>query len=160
MMVFTSISGISVNVDERNEDAHNELHEIEVNTGNIEESNKLVSELIYTILEMQRKHKNEINHSYDSIIKKTKRAKDYEKKQIIKYLGDMTKEERKIEDLHKKYKMGRWDVVDVVNYRPEVYDMERSDMIKQLITDQVEGGEVVQEMIQNVVDLEDYESQL
>ena len=153
------ISGISVNVDERNEDAHNELHEIEVNTGNIEESNKLVSELIYTILEMQRKHKNEINHSYDSIIKKTKRAKDYEKKQIIKYLGDMTKEERKIEDLHKKYKMGRWDVVDVVNYRPEVYDMERSDMIKQLITDQVEGGEVVQEMIQNVVDLEDYESQ-
>ena len=153
------INAISQRVDENNEEEHNQLHEVEVNTGNIEEANKLVGELIYTILEMQRKHKNEINHSYSSIIKKTKRAKDYEKKQIIKYLGDMTKEERKVEDLHKKYKMGRWNVVDVVNYRPDVYDMERNDMIQQLVSDRVEGGDVVQDMVQNVVDLENYESE-
>jgi hypothetical protein len=153
------INAISQRVDETNEEEHNQLHEVEVNTGNIEEANKLVGELIYTILEMQRKHKNEINHSYSSIIKKTKRAKDYEKKQIIKYLGDMTKEQRKVEDLHKKYKMGRWNVVDVVNYRPDVYDMERNDMIQQLVSDRVEGGDVVQDMVQNVVDLENYESE-
>ena len=55
----------------------------------------------------------------------------------------MTIEQHKVEDLHKKYEMGRWDVMDIVNYRPDVYDMEHNDMIQQLVSVRVEGGDVV-----------------
>lgn len=154
-----NISADYTKLNENESQQYNDIQEIEINLGNFEESKKTLANLMISTLQVNLLEKSLTDHSYTTIINKTKKAKDYEKRQIIKYLGNMSIEDRKIEELHKKYKMGRWDVGDYVNYNKDVYDKERDDAIKQLINEPIEGNEVVTEMVQNIIDLETAEKE-
>jgi hypothetical protein len=73
--------------------------------------------------------------SYDQIMKKVNRSKDKEKGRIISYFGNMTIDERKIEDAFKNYKLGRWNVGQqkgLFQYDPKTYERERNEMIAEL----------------------------
>ena len=103
-------------------------------------------------------------HNYDSIKTRTGRSKDHEKKRIIKFLGDMSIENRKIEDLYKRYKMGRWNVglqKGLVHYDKDTYERERNEFIQQMLTgDTVDGEDVVNNMVGDVLDIERHEQEI
>jgi hypothetical protein len=68
--------------------------------------------------------------SYDEIAKKIRKERNIEKEKIIDYLGKMDKDERKVEDMFKRYKMGRWNVglqKGLVQYDEKTYDRERME---------------------------------
>ena len=55
-------------------------------------------------------------------------------------------EQRKVEELHKQFKLERWNVTDIHRYQPDVYDKEKEEMARQLADNSVEGGDVIREM--------------
>lgn len=142
----------------------NALREVDIQTGSDEMSKRSVSRLIVTLLQSEIANKTTINTTYDSVKKRTGGSKDHEKKRIIKFLGDMTIENRKIEDMYKKYKMGRWNVglqKGVIQYDKDTYERERREFVQQLITgDTVDGEDAVRNMVQDVVDLDNYADEL
>lgn len=145
-----SIVAQQLNIDEEDMEEHDRLQEVEIQMGQTEKSNSTVARLMINILEVHIRHKKDINHNYETMTKKTKHAKDYERKQIIKYLGDMTIEERKVEELNKQYKLERWNVTDVHRYQPDVYDKEKGEMARQLADDNIEGGDIMREMNRDI----------
>ena len=140
------------------------VREVDIQAGGEEMSKRSVSRLIVTLLQTEIANKNTINTTYESVKKRTGRSKDHEKKRIIKFLGDMTIENRKIEDMYKKYKMGRWNVglqKGVIQYDKDTYERERREIVQQLMTgDTVDGEDAVRNMVQDVVDLDNYANEL
>jgi len=146
-----------------------DLEEIEINTGVLQTMKKNVGKILTAILKTKRQEKNMINYSYDGIINKTRRSKDYEKKQIIKYLGKMSIELRKIEDTHKQYKLGMWNAglqKGMINYDKNTYDNEMKKINREIIQgidrevaqdEDIGEGAIAMSMIQNVYGVEDLE---
>ena len=89
---------------------------------------------------------------------KVNMAKEREKKGFTDYLGKMSPEARKAEELLKKYRLGKWNVGQqrgLVYYDKETYTRERGEMLAQL-TDDVAGNvhDVVNEMRREIYDIE------
>jgi hypothetical protein len=140
------------------------LEEIDVLQGNKQSLKQNVCNIIVALVNKGIYDKNVLNINYENIIKKTQRSKDYEKKQIIKYLGKMSIEQRKIEDEHKKYKLGMWNVGQqkgLIRYDKNTYNREREEIFK-LIDKERDGDGILEEsaatsMLQNVYTLQDLE---
>ena len=141
------------------------LEEVDVLQGNQVSLKKNVCNVIVALLNKGIYDKEMLNINYSNIIKKTERSKDYEKKQIIKYLGKMSIEQRKIEDEHKKYKLGIWNVGQqkgLIHYDKNTYARERDEIIKMINNkeigndDNTEGVAAIS-MLQNVYSVEDLE---
>ena len=77
---------------------------------------------------------------------------------IIEYLGSMSKEERKVEELFKMYKLGRWNVGNqkgLVSYDKDTYERERNELLTQLQSDEASKQyEQVSEMRREIFDLD------
>ena len=121
-----------------------------------EELKSRISYLLFAICEVEMENKACINYSYKDIMKKVNRSKEREKKGIIEYLGAMSKEERKVEELFKMYKLGRWNVGQqrgLISYDKGTYERERQELIQQLFDDENEGRyEIVSEMRRELFD--------
>ena len=129
-------------VDEDMTNEQNNLEEIQIETGNLLELKERVASLIITFVEVEQENKLALDITYDNIINKVNRSKDKEKQGIISYLGNMSIEERKIEDMFKKHKLERWNIGQqkgIFQYDKSTYDRERNEIIDQLITDQSEA---------------------
>jgi hypothetical protein len=134
------------------------LREVHVVTGNTEELKVRVCSLLLVFLGVEEENKSTVDFSYQDIMQRVNRAKEKEKQGIIKYLGNMSKQERKIEDMFKTYKIGRWNVGQqsgLVKYDKETYDRERGELLQQLYED-VESGEpgIVAEMQMDIYELD------
>jgi hypothetical protein len=130
LLFSQDINGIDVVID-----TENEINEVNIVTGNTEELKMRVAALLISFLNVEEGNKDAIDMSYADIMKKVKRSKDEEKSGIIKYLGDMTIEERRIEQSFKNYKLGRWNVGEqkgLYEYDKETYDRERDELLKRL----------------------------
>jgi hypothetical protein len=91
--------------------------------------------MLLVFLDIEIKNKECINLSYDEIMQKVRRSSEKEKEGIIKYLGDMSIEERRVENMFKNFKLGRWNVGEqkgLVEYDKDTYDRERDDLLRQL----------------------------
>jgi hypothetical protein len=143
------------NVDENQES----ITEIQIYTDNANIHLKSrVASLLYTFLQIDIANKKEINYSYDDVIRKVNLAKEREKKGFVDYLGNMSIENRKSEDLMKKYRLGKWNVGQqsgLFKYNKDTYNRERTEMMEQL-TEDVMGNvhNVVNEMRTSIYDLE------
>jgi hypothetical protein len=135
-----------------------ELQEIEVVTGNKEDLKQRVCSLLLAFIDVERENKEAVNFSYEQVVQRVRRSKEKEKKNIIKYLGDMNIEERKIEDMFKNYRLGRWNVGQqkgLVEYDKETYDRERQELLAELYNDVDNGGvDVVDEMRMDIYELD------
>ena len=60
-----------------------------------------ICSLLVEFIKVEIENKNVIDMPYEEIIKKVNRSKEREKKSIIDYLGKMSREERKVEELFK-----------------------------------------------------------
>jgi hypothetical protein len=126
------------------------LQEIQVTIGNRVELKERVCSLLLAFLDIEDENKDAVDMSYEQIMKKVNRSKDKEKNRIITYFGNMTIEERKIEDAFKQYKLGRWNVGQqkgLFQYDPNTYQRERSEMISQLYDEVPDMNETVAETI-------------
>lgn len=137
----------------------NVLTEVQIytDTMNVEIKSK-VSALLHAYLLIEMNNKKVTNYSYNDVIKKVNMAKEREKKGFIDYLGNMSIENRKAEDLMKKYRLGKWNVGQqrgLIYYDKETYTRERGEMLSQLAED-VAGNmhDVVSEMRREIYDIE------
>ena len=108
------------------------LEEIQIETGNILELKERVASLLTAFIEIEQSNLKSIDMPYDAFMKQVNRSKDTEKQQIISYLGNMSIEERKIEDMFKKHKLERWNIGQqkgIFQYDPSTYDRERSELL-------------------------------
>jgi hypothetical protein len=94
-----------------NEDLdENPLLEVQIELGDIRKIKDQVGELLLLILNDERDTKSATNLSYEDIRFKTQRKRDKEKAQITGAFESMERDERKVEDMLKQFKIGRWNV--------------------------------------------------
>ena len=144
-------------IEENMIETQNNLEEIQIVTGNLLELKEKVASLLVTMLDIEQENKKSIDVSYDKIMKQVNRSKDKEKQGFISYLGNMSIEERKIEDMFKKHKLERWNIGQqkgIFQYDQSTYDRERSENITQLYTDQPDISEEPNMEALDVYDLE------
>jgi hypothetical protein len=126
--------------DDEDDDA---MKEVDIRLGNEAELKTRTAKLLMSFFHMEMENK-ELSISYDEISKRIRKEKNVEKQKIVQYLGEMSKDERAIEDQFKKYKMGRWNVgmqKGLFRYDKQMFERERAEMI----ADGEEGGEDAEE---------------
>ena len=153
-----TIESVRQSVNENHTTILNDLEETEIKADSSDELKSRVASLLQAFLEIEMDNKSTINLSYEEIMKKVNRSKQREKQSIIEYLGNMSKEERKVEELFKMYKLGRWNVGQqkgLVSYDKQTYERERSELLVQLQEDEnTKQYEMVSEMRREIFDLE------
>ena len=153
-----SIESIRQNINESHTTILNDLEETEIKADSTDELKSRVASLLQAFLEIEMDNKSTINLSYEEVMKKVNRSKQREKQSIIEYLGNMSKEERKVEELFKMYKLGRWNVGQqkgLVSYDKDTYERERDELLIQLQNDEsTKQYEAVSEMRREIFDLE------
>jgi len=116
-------------------DAHDAIHEVQIDAGNQMELNSHVAELLIAFLDIDTKTKESVDFSYVNLDAKLRRSRIEEKKLITDYLKNMDNEERRVEDTKKALKLGRWNVgmqKGLVNYDDATYERERNEMIARM----------------------------
>lgn len=153
-----TIESVRQTVNENHTTILNDLEETEIKADSSDELKSRVASLLQAFLEIEMDNKSTINLSYEEIMKKVNRSKQREKQSIIEYLGNMSKEERKVEELFKMYKLGRWNVGQqkgLVSYDKQTYERERSELLVQLQEDEnTKQYEMVSEMRREIFELE------
>ena len=85
------------------------------------------------MLEIIENDKRLINVTTKSIKEDITRTKDKEKDEIVTRLGDLSIEERKVENLKKNLGLGDWGKIKgLVVYETDTYEKERRDMEKRI----------------------------
>lgn len=92
------------------DNTENPLMEVELELGNLRKIKDTTGGLLVVLLKMCMSTKQSVNMSYDEIRFKTQRKRDKEKKQITDAFEKMERNERKVEDMLKQFKIGRWNI--------------------------------------------------
>ena len=109
------------------EDSENDLNEVDIKLGNTEELKGRVAELLLCFLEIEEENKKTLDLTYEDILRKTRRNKDMERTNVVERLGKMSIEQRKGEDMLKKYRLEHWNVGQqkgLYEYDGNVFDRE------------------------------------
>ena len=153
-----NFESVRQSIDENFNNVLDELQESNIISGSTDELKSRVASLLQSFLEIELENKSAVDYSYEEIIKKINRSKQREKLAIIEYLGSMSKEERKVEELFKMYKLGRWNVGNqkgLVSYDKDTYERERNELLTQLQSDEASKQyEQVSEMRREIFDLD------
>jgi hypothetical protein len=159
-------SQIITNITEENDlinENDNELQELQIVVGNKDELKKRVCSMLLSFLDIEVDNKNLINLSYKQLMEKVGRSKEKEKKNIIRNLGNMDIEERRVENMLKNFRIGRWNVGQqkgLVQYDKDTYNRERNEIIMDAL-EEIESGrpDVVTEMMRDIYEIENTEEQ-
>lgn len=138
-------------------DMGNDMIDVQIVAGNQIELKSRVAEMLLVFLEIDETNKEKLDMSYSELEKRVNKSKLKEKKIITDFLKDMDADARRVEDLKKTLKLGRWNVgmrAGLVNYDQARYDEERQEFINQMINGEEEEGAIIQRDV-NDLDLED-----
>lgn len=122
-----------------------DLLAVEISTGDIRELKDTVCSLLLDFIRKDMKNKKSMDLPYSQIARRVKRTKEQEKKSITDFLQNMEKDERKIEDMLKKFKMGRWNVgmqKGVFQYDKDTYGRDREANLARMYNEMNEMNEV------------------
>jgi predicted DNA binding protein len=151
-----TIGELNADADDLDED----LREVNIVTADLTDLQQRTCSLLIAFLNIEKTNKTKVDFSYEQIMQKVGRSKEKEKQNIIKYLGDMSIEERGVENMFKNYRLGRWNVgqqTGLIRYDKETYDRERDELITQLYNE-TEGGTLdTHEELLDVYQLEELE---
>ena len=78
-------------------------------------------------MEIEEENKKTLDLTYEDILRKTRRNKDMERTSVVERLGKMSIEQRKGEDMLKKYRLEHWNVGQqkgLYEYDGNVFDRE------------------------------------
>jgi len=144
-------------LDESFTDINDDLEEQQIKVGNTRDLKERVCKLLLGFLEIEETNKKAINFSYSDISKYVSRSRNKEKRSIIKYLGDMTLENRRVEDNLKRYKLEKWNVgmqKGLIHYDESTNERETRDLVVQLMQDIEEGDiNIINEFAMDIYDV-------
>ena len=109
------------------------INDMDIIMGNKKALGQRVSDLLVTFVKIVDSDKRAINMNLQTVKEKIIRVKDKEKDGFVKYLGDMSVEEREIENLFKKHSLGIWSKGNdssVFAYDADAYDEEREKITR------------------------------
>jgi len=120
-----------------------------------ERNNTLLSEkiakLLVTYIDILSTNKSVVNMSKEDIMAQVLRSKEVEKKEITDYLGALSTEKRKVENLFKVSKLGdKWSMgltEAVYKYDKDVYDKEMEAAARRVAADSRTDGEGVADVL-------------
>ena len=107
-------------------------------TGKREKIQSKIALLLETFIKISDKHKDLLNISNNEIKNNILKAKEREKSKITKRLGDMSVEEREVENIMKNQRLGRWNLGQtraLFEYDAEQYEKERKEIEKDMLDD-------------------------
>jgi hypothetical protein len=142
-----------------------EMMDIQIVSGNKMELKTKVCSMLLSFINIEKIAKNAIDQPYHSISKKVSRTKQQEKKSITDFLENMEKDERKIEDMLKKFKMGRWNIgmqKGVFQYDKVTYERDRDANLARMYNDlevnELENAEQMDMDVNDLIALEEQEN--
>ena len=149
-----SISAYEDELDEEYAELEMDMNEIQIKITDPLDFKERICKLLLAFLEIEEKNKKTINFTYEKIMKHTKHFKNKEKKSITDFLGNMSKEKRKVEENMKKLKIGRWNVgmqKGLFQYDEATNNRETADLMNYLMQDMEEGNiDIVGELMMDV----------
>jgi hypothetical protein len=98
--------------------------------------NKKVANLLITYLTIMKNQKNKLDINKEDITKKVLKAKEKEKNKVTKRLGDLTVEEREVENIKKNQRLGAWSLGQtraLFEYDAMQYDKERQELDNEML---------------------------
>jgi hypothetical protein len=104
--------------------------EVDISSGNRMEFRQRVCDLLIIMIEMDMLNKKTVDKPYEDLLDKSYNESKREKATITDYLKNMTIEERRVENILKAYKMGRWNLGEqkgVYKYDQNLYDNEKAE---------------------------------
>jgi hypothetical protein len=128
--VAESVTAIISDLEEDEEEAQQNLEEINLEIIAPNELKTRVAQVLMAVITIEQENQD-VFLTYEEISKKIGFSKKEEKKRITDYLGSLQDDERKIEDKFKQYKMGRWNAGmqrGLVHYDKQTYQRERAEM--------------------------------
>jgi len=157
---FTTISSGHDSLDEGLYEEDEDMDEVQINVGQKEELKKRVASLLVTYMNIIQKNKTMADMSYKNIMEKVRDSKKREKDMIIRRLDKLTKEERRVENMMKELKLGKWNVgeqrglfmYDVTTQEREWTEQKEQGVLDIEIQYDIEVGEL--EEVLNRVDVE------
>ena len=93
--------------------------------------NKKIAKLLHTYIIIMENQKKKLNINNEDIIKNVLKSKEKEKNKVTKRLGDLTVEEREVENIHKNHRLGNWNLGQtraLFEYDENQYDKERKEI--------------------------------
>ena len=99
--------------------------------GRKEQLNKKIATLLGTYISIIESQKKKLDLNNEDIVKNVLKAKEKEKNKITKRLGDLTVEEREVENILKNQRLGNWSLGQtraLYEYDAEQYDKERQEI--------------------------------
>ncbi len=139
-----------------------ELLDVQIVTGNKKELKGRVAELLLAFLDIEGSNKKKLDLSYAEIEKSTSRSKQSEKKEITDFFENMDRDERRVEDMKKSMKLGRWNVglqKGLVSYDKNTYDRERTDALIEDLTSRTDFNALGEEQMERDIDDLDKEAE-
>jgi len=147
-------------LDENFYDNFDDLNEQQILLGNQDELKQRVCKLLLGFIDIEEANKKAVNFSYSDIKYYVTRSKNKEKMRIVKNLGELSIEERRVEDMMKNYKLGKWNVgmqKGLVQYDAITNERETNDLMQQLLKDVEQGDiDIVTEMTLGIYDVGQY----
>jgi hypothetical protein len=107
-------------------------------TGKREKIQNKIALLLETFIKISNKHKDLLNISNKEIKDNILKAKEREKAKITKRFGDMSVEEREVENIMKNQRLGKWNLGQtraLFEYDAEQYEKERKEIEKDMLDD-------------------------
>ena len=108
-MEADDIFGVDSDTEDVNDDA-NPLLEIQLEMGDMRKVKTDTGRMLVLFLTLDKETKDKTNMTYAEMKFKTQRKKDKEKKQMTDGFERMERDERKVEDMLKHFKIGRWNI--------------------------------------------------
>jgi hypothetical protein len=132
----------STNVGDESENI-GEISEIEIVSGQELQLNGYVSDYLVSSLLVFKDEKATMNYNKETIMAKVLRSKEKEKEEVTSYFQKMSDQEREIENLFKRNKLGKWSLglgKGVVEYAEDVYEQERKAIDERAILEKKLGA--------------------
>ena len=149
------ITGQDINVPDEMMEINTDLQEITIQTVQDFELRERVCKLLVAFLNVEKKNKSVINFSYAQIMKYVTKVKTSEKKSITDMFEKLDPENRRIEDMMKLFKIGRWNVgmqKGLIHYDEETNARESMQLMNFLNEDNG-NKDVMFDMMRDVYDI-------
>ena len=107
-------------------------------TGKREKIQSKIALLLKSFINISEKHKDLLNISNKEIKDNILKAKEREKSKITKRFGDMSVDEREVQNIMKNQRLGRWSLGQtraLYQYDPDQYEKEREELESDMLED-------------------------
>lgn len=142
-MAFDTDLRVESEEDENFLDEAEDGEDLSIIRGEQEIFEKDTCSLLNLYLKKIERYKKLLNVSAETINKNVLKTKTKEKEQVVKRLGDLTVEQREIEDIMKNSSLGDWSLgrtKAIYQYDENQYDKEREKMDKDALMELRSGG--------------------